>query len=303
MYEIKKRLVEFKPHLKETTIRQYLHNLTLIYRKLYETDKAPQTLNFLKNKDKLDRLLETYKTDNTRKNYANIIAIFLTLHQHHQESDPTLPILINHFNKIRDDINIKNKKESKLNIKTHAQEKHWIPYDVIINIRDGLKSTDHQKYTLLSLMLRYPMRNDMRELKIMLNREYNKLTLEEKQNTNALIRSSKGYEFILNNYKTNKTYNEKRIPIDKEFNGMIKKQIKGRTYLFELSDGKHFNTNSFTKYLNSIFKHTNKKVSSCMLRHIVLSHKYGNILKEMKEDSHNMGHSIETQKDYIKMNF
>ena len=86
MYEIKKRLVEFKPHLKESTIRQYLHNLTLIYRKLYETDKAPQTLNFLKNKDKLDRLLETYKTDNTRKNYANIIAIYLILKQTHKKS-------------------------------------------------------------------------------------------------------------------------------------------------------------------------------------------------------------------------
>jgi hypothetical protein len=37
-----------------------------------------------------------------------------------------------------------------------------------------------------------------------------------------------------------------------------------------------------------------------MLRHIYLSSKYGDDLKEREKDAKIMGHSLQTQKDYIK---
>jgi hypothetical protein len=37
-----------------------------------------------------------------------------------------------------------------------------------------------------------------------------------------------------------------------------------------------------------------------MLRHIYLSDKYGDLLKEQKEDAIKMGHSVSMQRDYIK---
>jgi hypothetical protein len=36
-----------------------------------------------------------------------------------------------------------------------------------------------------------------------------------------------------------------------------------------------------------------------MLRHIYLTHKYGNKLTEMQEDASRMAHSVSQQKDYI----
>jgi len=38
-----------------------------------------------------------------------------------------------------------------------------------------------------------------------------------------------------------------------------------------------------------------------MLRHIFLSNKYGDIIEEQKKDADAMGHSVEQQKDYIKI--
>ena len=37
-----------------------------------------------------------------------------------------------------------------------------------------------------------------------------------------------------------------------------------------------------------------------MLRHIYLSSKYGNVLKEQEKDAVLMSHTTSTQKDYIK---
>ena len=55
--------------------------------------------------------------------------------------------------------------------------------------------------------------------------------------------------------------------------------------------------NAITRILNRIF---GKKVGSSMLRHIYLSHKYGDKLEEMKEDADKMAHSMSQQKEYIK---
>jgi len=55
--------------------------------------------------------------------------------------------------------------------------------------------------------------------------------------------------------------------------------------------------NGITRILNKIF---GKRISSSMLRHIYLSSLYGDTLEKMKETADKMGHSIETQKEYIK---
>ena len=64
--------------------------------------------------------------------------------------------------------------------------------------------------------------------------------------------------------------------------------------------GEQMTKNQYTRYLNNIFRHTGKKISSSILRNIVLSEKYGETLKEMKEMANNMMHSEAMQRSYIK---
>jgi hypothetical protein len=53
--------------------------------------------------------------------------------------------------------------------------------------------------------------------------------------------------------------------------------------------------NSITRVLNKIF---GKQIGSSMLRHIYLSSKYN--IEEMKKDADAMGHTLGTQKEYLK---
>jgi len=56
-----------------------------------------------------------------------------------------------------------------------------------------------------------------------------------------------------------------------------------------------------TQLTNLLYGFFDKPVSTSLLRHIYLSHKYGNInLKEMKEDAEKMGHSVAEQMKYVK---
>ena len=63
-------------------------------------------------------------------------------------------------------------------------------------------------------------------------------------------------------------------------------------------NGNSFNkVNSITRILNKVF---NMKISSSMLRHIWNTSQFGDTIKNMKENSAMMGHSLEQAIAYIK---
>jgi hypothetical protein len=78
-------------------------------------------------------------------------------------------------------------------------------------------------------------------------------------------------------------------------------RLQTKTKEFKLlvkADGSPLNTvNSITRILNKIF---GKKIGSSMLRHIYLSSKYGDTIKEMEKDGVAMAHSSSVQREYIK---
>ena len=64
---------------------------------------------------------------------------------------------------------------------------------------------------------------------------------------------------------------------------------------------KPISKNTFSKRIPVIFKKygVGTPPTIQMLRHIYLMNKYGTIKEDMKDDSYMMGHSSETQKNYI----
>ena len=54
--------------------------------------------------------------------------------------------------------------------------------------------------------------------------------------------------------------------------------------------------NSITRIINSVL---GKGVGSSALRHIYLTHKYGDVEKEQQKDAAAMAHSVGQQKEYI----
>ena len=109
-----------------------------------------------------------------------------------------------------------------------------------------------------------------------------------------------GNRFVFNVYKTAKKYGEQVEEVPEELKDILTKYlahhpgVKSKqkdVKLLVKIDGTPFTTvNSITRVLNKIF---GKKVGASMLRHSSLSGKYGSVVQEWREDSKNMGHSME----------
>ena len=65
--------------------------------------------------------------------------------------------------------------------------------------------------------------------------------------------------------------------------------------------GKPLSSNGITKALNRIgMRFRGKPFGSSILRHSYLSHKYGGVNEQKVKDAEVMGHSLQTQSDYVK---
>ena len=106
-----------------------------------------------------------------------------------------------------------------------------------------------------------------------------------------------------NAYKTAKTYGTQTLDVKTlapDFDKMIKKWIKlnDNEYMLFGTNGNKLTSPQVTKKLNQIFNGRN--ISTDILRHVFLTHKYGSIQKAMKNDASMMGNSLEEQALCIK---
>ena len=109
---------------------------------------------------------------------------------------------------------------------------------------------------------------------------------------------------VINLFKTSKSMPPFKKTLPAELLGLLSISLKKdpRKYLFTQNNGEMFsNRNSFTQYSNRILKKTlvhNTTVNT--LRHAYSSYrnKLGLTLKERKNDSYDMGHTLETHLSY-----
>lgn len=289
-----KKMNESERNLKPSTITFYINNLQRLH------DNKPFTsLTFLNDMDKvLDRI--KHLSLSTRKNYIKSIIVVLSffktkekLHKKYQQY--FYGVLI------EEEKNIKEKMKK--------DDEDWMDWKQIIEVHNELKKEvndikvinnkndymKHIQYMVLSLyVLIPPRRNEYIHLKIS-NEDYSN------ENFNYIDIDNK--KMIFNNYKTKKHYGTQIIDIPKELFKIIKNYLefhpnKGdKDYFFLVTyDGSPFKTNKITKILNKVFK---KNIGATKLRHIYLTDKYDDELKERKEDAKMMAHSLEQQTDYI----
>jgi len=109
--------------------------------------------------------------------------------------------------------------------------------------------------------------------------------------------------FVFNQYKTSKTYNQQTLEIPRSFKILLNKYIKtipeGIDTLLYDTQNKPLYAVKITQRLNRIF---GTKISVSMLRHIYLSSRLKDIprISELDGLARDMGHSREMQLEYIK---
>jgi hypothetical protein len=291
-----------KPDISESSRKLYTYNLL----KLNE-GKPIKDLKFLGNESVLEKIGGL--KPNTRRTY--LIAIVSSLKG---RTEAKYKKLYTKYYEMMDALNKELKDNSS---KSESVKENWIEQadvegkldelkSVLPEIKDKKKITDEEFNRLTKLVvlglytLQQPRRNkDYTDClivkKVPDDKEYNYLDITK-------------WEWVFNNYKTEKTYKQKVLPCPEPLKELLlvylkfhpqSKEIKKKTIEEKIPLLPTIQTSpEMTKMLNKIF---GKKIGVSMLRAINLTGKYGDALKNLKKDTADMGTSVETSiNNYIK---
>ncbi len=305
-------LKKFKPDLSEKSLKVYNNTIKKILKDLDGCDD----FECLKDTKKVIKYLDDKEVSFlTKRNYFNTIIVFL-------QAKEMKPDLIKVYQDKRDLLNTEYLEFQKSGKKSEKQQKAWASLDELINVKNELKKIvdkinkkDNftkkdlqtvQNYFILTFYLETPLRNDLNNTKVIKLNEYNKLSKEQIMSSNYLVYGTKNF-LSLSQYKTVKKYGLKKIDLSNEIVKVFRlwndKFNPNKDYLLiNLTTLKPMTSHQLTITLTKLFKkYLDKNISTTMLRHIVLSEKFGDVKKEMKEMSDKMGHDISTQQTiYVK---
>jgi integrase len=299
-------------NISQTSINLYLRNLEKL-----NDDMPLKNLNFLSPVENILNKLKDYKP-NTFRGY--LISICSALHL---ETSKKMTKLYNDYYNLLIKTNKDLKEKEKEQEKTPAQKENWITWEEVekkhkeleeeVNKFKNVKEINQHKYNIL---LEYVILSLYYYIPPKRNQDWTLMRIVYKDDP-SLPTTNNYYDvsnekFIFNKYKTSKTNGELVESLPEKLKEIIKIYFKFHPLIKDKAIKKDANIpflvyyngddltsiNSITRILNKIFK---KKIGSSMLRHIYLTSKYGDTVKEMKEDAQVMGHSIQVQQNnYIK---
>jgi hypothetical protein len=302
-----------KSDVKKSTLEVYEKNLNKLSQDVLGKDSAPDDCKWLEDFDKVMASINTSKSLHTRKNKINTVVIYMQLDKCDEK---VLKKYQNEIIKLSKNINDNYNN----NTKNEKQELNWMSYDELKNVIEKIKSqipvtiekySDYKKllsYLTLSTHLEIPLRNDLVDAQIYKLVDFNKI--DEEDDVNYIVIGKNSGFIVLNNYKTSGSYGRKKIILPDPLFKIWRKYLPiilnftKSNKIFIKENLEKMNRNEFTKLFHYIFKDYNKKISSSMIRHIVISHKFPvdpNEMKEREELADIMGHSTkEAMQVYAK---
>lgn len=278
-----------RPNLHQKSIKTYVSLLKNImknmnYENVDDLDKNPEkVIEFLK---------ENYPNINAIK--TRLSALFVV-----SENKDYHTFMMDNITKYNEEVSKQEKNQKQKENWMTSEEIQKIYDDLETNVKPLWKRKDLttkeilkiQDFVILSLFTLIPPRRLLDYIEFKINNI----------NTNA-DNYIKGSNLVFNTYKTSKSKGTQTIKLPKDLKSILTKYIKlindKSDYLIFNNKFQQLSTPNFTLRLNKIFG--NKKVSVNMLRHIYLSEKHRDNLKDMKEDFESMGSSLKQSAVYIK---
>ena len=300
MKSLKKKLMTDK-HLAESTSDAYIRTLyTLNGRQNFKN------LNFLKKTAEIESLLSNY-ADSTRKSMlASIVSVLAMAGQGFKKAHDSYSVPMMTLSKESKEFDSKNEKTAK-------QKDNWISWEDIqkkhqdligkvspyVNKRSLTASEWNtlQQLLVLSLYTMIPPRR---------NQDYLLMDVGAKpESPDRNLYEKAKQDFIFRKFKTAKTFGEQKENVPENLQSVLDAYLtfhplrKESTFpLLVTSDGRPITSgNAITRILNSVL---GGKVGASMLRHIYLSHKFGDTLADMKSTAQKMGHSLSESHVYTK---
>lgn len=260
--------------LTDGTIEVYIRNLRTL-----NGNADFKTFGFLSKPKLIEKILATY-SPNTQKTMIGTIVSVLTPYKTKRYYTRSYA-----YYKSRLDEMWKASKERDTGEKTEKQNTNWVGWEDVLKTRDGLRGEGkHLDCLVLSLYTEIPPRR---------NKDFFEMVVSEGDNPDqthnyCVLKDGRPVKFVFHLYKTRKQYGTQDIVIPDTLADAIlaiKPRVGEKLLPFQHENG-------ITRTLNRLFT---KKIGACMLRHIYLSHKYGDRRDEMLQDAKMMGHSIQQQ--------
>lgn len=299
----------FKNDVKKSTLEIYEKNYNKLSRDL-NGGEIDDDFRWLLSFEKIMEEINKSPSLHTKKNKINSVLIYLNMIPDLKKEDEEI---IKKYNNEIVKLSKLIKADYNTNTKNEKQEKNWMTTEELKKLTDTIKAElpktftqypNYKKlmhYLMLSLHLELPIRNDMADAQLYSEKDFNKI--EESTDINYLVLGGKEGYLILNNYKTSSSYGRKKINLSpnlfsifKKYMPIILEQSKDK-YIFIDKEGIKLSRNRYTLLFNNLFTSLgiDKKISTSLIRHIVISEKFPVNKNEMQEKenlAYIMGHSV-----------
>tara|TARA_B110000211_G_C14060899_1_gene545473 strand:- start:1109 stop:2035 length:927 start_codon:yes stop_codon:yes gene_type:complete len=300
--------INAKRDIKKSTVNNYLRNIRLLAQRT--TGAEFKNIDFLKDFTKVKNELKNISLSTQKTYLASIIVVMDAL-----DADETL---LNKYKVLLQDTKSVYNEDLKGREKTAKETGQWVNIkdlekvlkklgkevrDRNIGKKETLTRSDMKLLQKLVVASLYLLDNDPRR-NVYATMDIVKSTDDIEKDKNYLVVKGRNKKwFMIQDQKSRKFKVPQKIPVNTKLNKILNLWLKYNTskHLILNSKGNKMNTNQLTKYLNTIFSGTGKKISTTMIRKIFLSNEFGATLTRMEKTAENMGHTTKTaQKNYIK---
>lgn len=302
MSTVEQILKKNRPNLSQGSIRTYTSIIKNLGKEMKQDFSEPQFI-LKHHKEILEHLENT--PPKLRKTRLASLVVFLSKEEKAEDVLKKFRELMADDRKVAED----ESKEQKL---TDRQKQGWVDWDFVLQKYEELKkevtpllkqsSLDKKQFNrvqifvLLSCLILIPPRRSLDWTSF-------KIRNVDKEKDNHLELIKKKPYFIFNTYKTVSKYGQQKELIPNNLHQIIKSWIKlnpNDYLLMNYNQSKSISPTQLTHLLHGFF---DKPISTSLLRHIYLTHKYGNLpaIKEMEATASSMGHSLnEALTTYVK---
>lgn len=233
---------------------------------------------------KILKVIDGSSSIHTKKNRAAVLAVWCDMYDLPDKYGEQLQLIMAEYgNEVAD--------QYSTNKMTEKQEANWLTIDELREIVKKLEMklprlidtySEYKQlisYLIILIHLDYPLRNDLACAKIHLAKD---MPDKQDKEINYLSVGDKKVTLYLNDYKTEYKYGSKIIEFNEEISREIMKYYpvikqlspKGWFVRDRDDDDKCISRTTLTKWINSAFSDTGKKVSTTQIRRSVISSVY-----------------------------
>jgi hypothetical protein len=217
----------------------------------------------------------------------------------------------------RDELNDRYLEQQQQGEMTQRQQDAWVPLQEIqdfigrmnnnvkeLKLSPELSTGDKQLIQdrfMVKFWTTYPLRNDLANTRVLTRAAFSDLSDEDTSNNNYIIVSPQTMMLHVANYKTKKTYGVKKIRVKdktviKYLRDWMKVSPNPDYALVNLRSAQPMTAIQITQNFLRIFEaEFGKRVSTTLLRHIVVTDTFGQVIQDMDAMADVMCHSKSTQ--------